>query len=61
MNRCIVEFISKCLNCKQVKVEHQRPDGMAQNIDILEWKWEIINIDFLQVCRGLTCNMISFG
>ncbi|WMV33412.1 hypothetical protein MTR67_026797 [Solanum verrucosum] len=27
--------------------EHQRPDGMAQNIEIPEWKWEMINIDFI--------------
>ncbi|WMV30480.1 hypothetical protein MTR67_023865 [Solanum verrucosum] len=27
--------------------EHQRPDGMAQNIEIPEWKWEMINMDFI--------------
>ncbi|KAH0776134.1 hypothetical protein KY290_007545 [Solanum tuberosum] len=30
-----------------VKVEHQRPGGLAQNIELLEWKWEMINIDFI--------------
>ncbi|KAH0781716.1 hypothetical protein KY290_001314 [Solanum tuberosum] len=28
-------------------VEHQRPDGLAQNIELLEWKWEMINMDFI--------------
>ncbi|WMV18730.1 hypothetical protein MTR67_012115, partial [Solanum verrucosum] len=36
--RSIVEFVAKCPNHKQVKVEHQRPGGMAQNIDIPKWK-----------------------
>ncbi|WMV30306.1 hypothetical protein MTR67_023691 [Solanum verrucosum] len=47
MKRCIVEFADKCLNCQQVKVEHQRPGGMAQNIELPNWKWEMINMDFI--------------
>ncbi|WMV24236.1 hypothetical protein MTR67_017621 [Solanum verrucosum] len=46
MKRHIAEFVAKCPNCQQVKVEHQRPGGMAQNIDLPKWKWEIINMDF---------------
>ncbi|KAH0632967.1 hypothetical protein KY284_035753 [Solanum tuberosum] len=34
----IAEFVAKCPNCKQVKVENQRPSGMAQNIEIRKWK-----------------------
>ena len=40
-------FVAKCLNCQQVKVKHQRPGGMAQNIELSEWKWEMINMDFI--------------
>ena len=25
----------------------QRPGGLAQNIELLEWKWEMINMDFI--------------
>ena len=32
MKKGIVEFVAKCPNCQQVKVEHQRPDGLAQNL-----------------------------
>lgn len=32
MKKDIVEFIAKCPNCQQVKVEHYRPGGMAQTI-----------------------------
>ena len=36
MKRDIADFVSKCLNCQQVKVEHQRPCGVAQNTEIPE-------------------------
>ena len=47
MKRDIADFVSKCPNCQQVKVEHQRPCGLAQNFEIPEWKWEMINMDFI--------------
>ncbi|KAH0683010.1 hypothetical protein KY289_020762 [Solanum tuberosum] len=47
MKKGIAEFVVKCPNCQQVKVEHQRPGGMAQNIELPEWKWEMINMDFI--------------
>ena len=34
MKKGIAEFIVKCLNCWQVKVEQQRPSGLAQNIKL---------------------------
>ena len=40
-------FVAKCPNCQQVKVEHQKPGGMTQEIDIATWKWEVINMDFI--------------
>ena len=30
MKRDIAEFMSKCLTCQQVKLEHQRPSGLLQ-------------------------------
>ncbi|KAH0670582.1 hypothetical protein KY290_025996 [Solanum tuberosum] len=38
MKKDIAEFVTKCPNCQQVKVEHQRPGGLAQNIELPEWK-----------------------
>ena len=38
MKRDIVDFVSKCPNRKQVKVEHQKPGGMTQEIDIPTWR-----------------------
>ncbi|KAH0684667.1 hypothetical protein KY289_022419 [Solanum tuberosum] len=41
------DFVAKFPNCQQVKVEHQRPGGVAYNIDIPEFMWEMINMDFI--------------
>ena len=47
IKRDIADFVSKCPNCQQVKVEHQKPGGMTQEIDIPTWKWDVINMDFI--------------
>ncbi|XP_019239167.1 PREDICTED: uncharacterized protein LOC109219182 [Nicotiana attenuata] len=49
MKRDIADYVSRYLNCQQVKAEHQRPGGLAQVIEILEWKLEQINMDFVVV------------
>ncbi|MCF7184069.1 hypothetical protein L3H42_11270, partial [Corynebacterium sp. MC-13] len=47
MKKDIAEFVFKCPNCQQVKVEHQKLCGLTQNFEISEWKWEVINMDFI--------------
>ncbi|MCQ7842166.1 hypothetical protein NP236_23545, partial [Salmonella enterica] len=47
MKRDIADFVAKCPNCQQVKVEHQKPGGMTQEIDIPTWKWKVINMDII--------------
>jgi len=47
MERDIVDFVAKCPNRQKVKVEHQKPGGMTQGVDIPTWKWELINMDFI--------------
>ena len=49
MKKDIDEFVAKCSNLQQVKVEHQRLGGLAQNIELLDWKWEMINMGFIIV------------
>ena len=29
------------------KVEHLKPDGLTKIMDVLTWKWEAINMDFV--------------
>ena len=36
MKQNIVEFVSKCLVCQQIKIEHQRPGGLLQTIEFAE-------------------------
>ncbi|XP_070013354.1 uncharacterized protein [Nicotiana sylvestris] len=43
----IVAYVARCLNCQQVKYEHQRPGGFFQRIEIPEWKWERITTNFV--------------
>ena len=47
MKREIADYVSKCLTCQQVKAEHQRPAGLLQPLEIPEWKWEHITMDFV--------------
>ncbi|GJZ91458.1 putative reverse transcriptase domain-containing protein, partial [Tanacetum coccineum] len=43
----IATYVSKCLTWAKVKAEHQKPSGLLQQPEILEWKWEKITIDFI--------------
>ncbi|KAL8115111.1 hypothetical protein AgCh_021797 [Apium graveolens] len=43
----IAEFVGKCLTCQQVKIDHQRPSGLLQQLDIPVLKWENITMDFV--------------
>ncbi|KAJ9552885.1 hypothetical protein OSB04_016930 [Centaurea solstitialis] len=47
MKRDIATYVSKCLTCAKVKVEHQKPSGLLQQPEIPEWKWEQISMDFV--------------
>ena len=47
MKKDVVEYVAQCLTCQQIKAEHQRPAGKLQPLDIPEWKWEHITMDFV--------------
>nr|GEV67020.1 reverse transcriptase domain-containing protein [Tanacetum cinerariifolium] len=47
MKKDIALYVSKCLTCSKIKVEHQRPFDLLQQPEILEWKWERIAMDFV--------------
>ncbi|WP_386263564.1 integrase zinc binding domain-containing protein, partial [Xanthomonas translucens] len=38
MKRDVAEFVAKCLTCQKVKLEHKRPMGLLQPLDIPQWK-----------------------
>ncbi|XP_071923145.1 uncharacterized protein [Coffea arabica] len=54
----IAQFVQKCLTCQQVKAEHQKPSGLLQPLEIPEWKWEHITMDFVS---GLPRTQKDFG
>ena len=47
MKKEVAEFVVKCLICQKIKAEHQRPGGELQPIEIPEWKWDQIALDFV--------------
>jgi hypothetical protein len=47
LKKDITEYLSKCIECQQVKAEHQHPAGLLQPLPISKWKWETISMDFI--------------
>ena len=47
MKKHVREFVRRCLMCQQVKAKHHRPAGLLQALEVVEWKWEHIMIDFV--------------
>jgi hypothetical protein len=47
MKRDVAEYVALCDTCQRVKAEHQRPTGLPQPLQVPEWKWEEIAMDFI--------------
>ena len=47
MKREVAEFVSKCLVCQKVRIEHKRPSGLVQSLEVPTWKWDSISMDFV--------------
>jgi len=47
MNRDIAKYVARCPKCQQVKAERQKLGDLLQNMEIMTWKWEVINMDFI--------------
>ena len=47
MKKEVALYVAKCLTCQRVKNFHQRPAGSTQPLDVPEWKWESISMDFV--------------
>ncbi|GKC42368.1 putative reverse transcriptase domain-containing protein [Tanacetum coccineum] len=45
LKKDIAVYVSRCLTCLKVKAKHQRPSGLLQQPEILEWKWDEIAMD----------------
>ncbi|KAK1424442.1 hypothetical protein QVD17_19772 [Tagetes erecta] len=47
MKRSIAQYVQRCLTCLQVKIEHKKPAGLLQQIELPVWKWERITMDYV--------------
>jgi ribonuclease HI len=47
MKREIAEYVARCDSCQMIKAEHQRPAGLLQSLQIPQWKWDEIGMDFI--------------
>ncbi|GJU20129.1 putative reverse transcriptase domain-containing protein [Tanacetum coccineum] len=43
----IATYVSKCLMCAKVKIEYRKMSGLLVQLEIPQWKWENITIDFV--------------
>jgi hypothetical protein len=50
----IAKYVAACGVCQLVKAEHKRPAGLLKPLEIPEWKWEHITMDFV---GGLPCTL----
>ena len=47
MKRQVGDFVRRYLTCQQVKAEHQNPARLLQPLEVAEWKWEHVTMDFV--------------
>ena len=47
IKRHVGDFVRRCLMCQQVKTEHQKQAGLLQPLEVAEWKWEHVTVDFM--------------
>ena len=47
MKKDVVEFVSRCFVCQQVKAEQKKPSGLLHPLEVPQWKWKSVSIDFV--------------
>ena len=47
MKRHVGDFVRRCLTCQQVKAVNQNPAGLLQPLDVAEWKWKHVTMNFV--------------
>lgn len=47
MKRHVLEFIAKCMIYQRVNAEQKKPSGLLLPLDIPQWKWEDISMNFI--------------
>jgi hypothetical protein len=47
MKREIAHYVLECDTCQKVKANYMKPGGLLQPLNIPDWKWDDISIDFI--------------
>ena len=47
MKTDVADYVASCLVCQKAKIEHQRLGGTLEPLDIPQWKWDSISLDFV--------------
>jgi hypothetical protein len=43
----VKDYLARCMECYKVKAKHRHPTGLLQPLSIIEWKREVVTIDFI--------------
>ena len=57
MKSDVARFVYACLTYQKSKGEHQKPAGLLQPLEVPEWKWDSISMDFV---TGLPNNLRGY-
>jgi len=38
MKEEVADYVTKCLTCQRIKIEHQRPTRLLQSLEVPKWK-----------------------
>jgi hypothetical protein len=55
MKREIMKYVSECDTCQRVKTDHLRPAKNLQPLNVPEWKWENICMNFIVGLLRTSC------
>jgi len=47
MKTDVADYVACFLVCQKAKIEHQRPSGTLEPLEIPQWKWDNISMDFV--------------
>jgi hypothetical protein len=47
MKREAARYVSECDTCRKAKADYMKPGGLLQPLNIPDWKWDDISMDFI--------------
>jgi hypothetical protein len=47
MKHMIAHYVLECDTCQKVKADYMKPRGLLQPLNIPDWKWDDISMDFI--------------